>query len=307
MDNSNQLEKVIKLFKTKSYLNRMGTKAIATRFHLNFDDVIKARRIINNIHVPKILIFDIETAPSRAYVWSRWKQNIYSEQVISEWFMLCWSAKWLNKDTMYSEVLTPEEAYNEDDSRIVKKLWTIINEADIVVAHNGNSFDVPKMNTRFILCGLPPAKPYKQIDTKVIAAKQFSFSSNKLDDLATYFGIPNKDETDFGLWVRCLKGEEKALLYMQKYNKKDVEILEQIYLKLRPWANNHPNLGLYIESNNMVCPHCGSSDLLPDNSYSYTSVSKFKVMRCNSCGAIARVRENSYPKNKRKQLITSVA
>lgn len=288
----------------------MGANNISKRYKVSVEDVMNARELLqkekNAKREVKILIFDIETSPLRAFVWSRWKQNIYLEQTISEWFMISWSAKWLYSSEVLSECLTPSEIMKEDDDRIVKELWSLIDQADIVVAHNGKSFDVPKMNARFILAGLPPTSPYIQIDTKEVAAKQFRFSSNKLDALAGYFNIEHKDDTDFELWVRCLNGEQEALDYMELYNRKDVLILEKVYLKLRPWIKNHPNIGLYLEESNMVCPTCGSKHLSEDHSFHYTSVNKYKVMRCDDCGAISRLRTTAYPKDKRQNLITSV-
>lgn len=290
----------------------MGANKISKMYNLNINDVREARKIIHKEKndgekkTAKILIFDIETSPLRAYVWRRWKQNIYLDQTISEWFLISWAAKWLEESEVYSECLSPKEIKSEDDSRIIKKLWMLIDEADIIIAHNGKSFDSKKMNSRFILQGLPPTSPYIQIDTKEVAAKQFGFSSNKLDALAGYFGIEHKDDTDFELWSKCMDGDQEALNYMQKYNKKDVTILEQVYLKLRPWIKNHPNVALYLEEDNMVCPVCGSKHLEEDGSFYYTTVNKFKVMRCQDCGGISRVRNSSYPKNKIKNITVSL-
>lgn len=288
----------------------MGSGKISKRYDVSVEDVMNARNIIhkekNQKREVRILIFDIETSPMKAFVWRRWKQNIYLEQTISEWFMISWAAKWLGSQEILSECLTPEEILEESDDRITKQLWSLMDQADIVIAHNGKRFDVPKMNSRFILAGLPPTSPYIQIDTKEVAAKQFGFSSNKLDALAGYFNIEHKDDTDFDLWKRCIAGDQEALDYMETYNRKDVLILEQVYLKLRPWIKNHPNIGLYLEEDNMVCPTCGSNHLVEDNTFHYTSVNKYKVMRCTDCGAISRLRTTSYPKDKKKNLITSI-
>lgn len=288
----------------------MGSGKISKRYNVSVEDVMNARNIIhkekNQKREVRILIFDIETSPMKAFVWRRWKQNIYLEQTISEWFMISWAAKWLGSQEVLSECLTPEEILEESDDRITKQLWSLMDQADIVIAHNGKRFDVPKMNSRFILAGLPPTSPYIQIDTKEVAAKQFGFSSNKLDALAGYFNIEHKDDTDFDLWKRCIAGDQEALDYMETYNRKDVLILEQVYLKLRPWIKNHPNIGLYLEEDNMVCPTCGSNHLVEDNTFHYTSVNKYKVMRCVDCGAISRLRTTSYPKDKKKNLITSI-
>lgn len=236
-------------------------------------------------------------------MWSRWKQNISLEQTISEWFMISWSAKWLGSPDVMGDVVTPREALNEDDSRIAKTLWELIDDADIIVGHNCNAFDVPKMNTRFILAGLPRPSPYQKIDTLKTARKHFGFSSNKLDALCTYFGIGNKNETTFSLWSRCLDGEKEALEYMLEYNRQDVIILEDVYMKMRAWMDNHPNTGLYVEDAVSVCHVCGSRNLTSDGSYKYTSVSKFLVKRCLDCNAISRERKTAIGKDERKKLL----
>lgn len=128
-----------------SYNKRKGTDKYRVRINDREREMLNNQRsmqehIINlkidKSKYPKILIFDIETSPMASYTWGRWKQNISLDQTISEWFMLSWSAKWLNNPNMMSDVLTPEEALREDDSRITKSMWQLFNEADIVLAHN---------------------------------------------------------------------------------------------------------------------------------------------------------------------------
>lgn len=255
------------------------------------EETVQEEELPEVIGLPKILILDIETAPVKAFVWRLWKQDVYIDQIISDWFMLTWSAKWLNSDGTYSEKLTPKEALEENDGRIIGGLWELLNEADIVIAHNGNSFDIPKIKSRFILHGLPPTTPYKQIDTKVIAAKEFGFSSNKLDYLGQMFGLGQKIHTEFSLWTRCLQGDPAALEEMRIYNVQDVQLLEKIYLKLRPYIKGHPNVTLYGGSTAGRCPSCGENHL-EEEAYTYTSVNKFKVYRCPDCGALSRDRKS---------------
>lgn len=308
------ITKIIELFKEKPYLIRMGAGKIGRMYNLDPAKVREARSIlrrgVDESGVPvdklKILILDIETSPLKAYVWRRWKQNIYLDQTISEWFMICWAAKWLGDDEIMSDCVSPEEVLEEDDERIVKKLWGLLDQCNIVIAHNGNSFDIPKINSRLLTHQLPPPSPYKQIDTKVVASKQFGFSSNKLDALAGYFNIPHKDDTDFQLWVDCLNGDQSALDYMLAYNKKDILILEQVYLRLRPWIKNHPNVGVYLESDKLSCASCGSHKMVEDGSSYYTNVNKYKMYRCLDCGAVSRVRTTSYPKEIKNNLLISV-
>lgn len=304
--------------KLSSYKNYMDTGAgkLAKIWNCDADDVRRAKKIVIKNrkigveipkNIPKILIFDLETSPMKAFVWSRWKQNIYLDQTISEWFMIGWSAKWLYSTETMSGILTPEEIINEDDSRITRDLWKLINEASIVVAHNGNSFDIPKLNSRFIINGLIPPKPYFSIDTKVIASKQFGFSSNKLDALAGYFGIEHKDKTDFELWKLCLEGNQDALNYMNKYNIKDVDILEEVYLILRPWIKNHPNVSLFNNADERQCSYCGSGNVDEiDGELYYTSVGGYKMYRCNCCNGISRGRKTVIDKSKNKKTLISV-
>lgn len=310
------LSEMVELMLTKPYMFKTGTEKLSIKYSTPQDIVREARReakqILKSHHgvvktgefnadykldeakkLPKILIFDTETAPMRAYVWRRWKENISLDQTISEWFMLAWSAKWLYSGDILGDHLTGEEAVNEDDSRIVKGLWELINDADIVIAHNGRKADVPWMNSRFIMNGLTPPKPYFLIDTLDVVKKQFGFSSNKLDALAGYFNIPHKMDTDFNLWKRCMEGDDEALEYMGEYNKKDTAILELVYLKLRPWIKAHPNVGNYVESDVPVCSACGSAELEElKEQYYYTSVCKYRLYRCKDCGAVVRGRVN---------------
>ena len=259
--------------------------------------------------LPKILVFDIETAPLKAFVFQKsvWKANVGNEQVISERFMLAWSAKWLFDNDIMSERLTSKEAKNEDDFRIVEKLWKLFSEADIIVAHNGDSFDIPNMNTRFIVHNLKPTTPYQTIDTKSVAKKQFGFTHNSLNALGKLFGFEPKVDVDFTLWSRCVNGEESALKEMEVYNIEDVRLLEEVYLRLRPWIKSHPNVGLYALSDGAICPNCGSHNIeWVDGQYYYTQANRFPIFVCE-CGAYGRSRHGELSPEVKKSLVVGLA
>lgn len=308
------IEEIVKKFLVKRYELNMGAGKLSKRYKVPIETIYEAKKrtkdIINSTSstgskLPKILILDIETAPVKGYVWRLWKEDVGFDRLISDWFMLTWSAKWLFDNEMYSEKLTPEEVFTENDKRIVSKLWQLLDEANIVVTHNGDIFDLPKINARFIVNGLPPISPYQSIDTKKIASKQFGFSSNKLDALALLFGFKPKLETSFSLWKSCMEGNEESLKYMEIYNNHDVELLEEIYLKLRPWIKGHPNIGLYMELNEPVCTNCGSTHLTHLQKCYITSAGKFELFRCE-CGAIGRRRQNIYDTDKKENLLVSL-
>ena len=300
-----EINKILERFKKQPYLVKMGAKKVARRCHFTEENVREARKIwhaqsgnrgelqIESDRQPKILILDIETAPMKAFVWKRWKENISLEQTISEWFMICWSAKWLGCKSTMSDCLTPEEVLKEDDSRITKSIAELLDECDVVVAHNGCAFDIPKIQTRMIVNNVKPVSAFKVIDPKAIAKKQFGFSSNKLDALARLFGIETKMETSFELWRDCLNGDKEALDYMVKYNKKDVEILEGVYLRMIPYAKGLPNLNIYRDTEKLLCPVCGCGDIEQVEDY-HTNTNTYNQYKCKCCGAVSRSRKTNY-------------
>lgn len=301
----------------RPYIIDMGKGKVSKWFDCGEDDVVAARLIarqvldtVNDkeevIKLPNILVIDIETSPISGYVWSLWKQNVNLDQIISNWFMLTWSAKWLYSTNIMSDAITPEEVADENDCRIVDSLLGLLNQADVVIAHNGMAFDVVKINARAIRWGLMPPSPYQQIDTLLIARKQFGFSSNKLEALARMFGIPGKLDTDFKLWAECMKGNQEALNKMELYNRNDVVVLEEVYLKLRPWVKGHINLGLYNDNGKPTCPNCGSTHIHEDGNYYYTPAGRYKTYRCK-CGAISRSRTSDIGPEERKNIVISVA
>lgn len=248
----------------------------------------------------KILILDIETAPLEAYVWGLWKQNIFAAQLISNWYMLTWAAKWLYDGNLMSERLTPEEAVSEDDKRIVEKLWLLLDEADVVIAHNGDKFDLSRIRSRFLVHDMMPPNFYKQLDTLKVARKEFDFSRNSLDSLAEILELEGKSYTSFELWSKCKNGDPEALEEMEAYNIQDVYVLEDVYLKLRPWIKGHPNLDLYIDSPDAHCPHCGRSVLFLEEGYVYTQAVRYQMYRCSYCRAVSRGKSGVKYKNKKK-------
>lgn len=256
----------------------------------------------------KVLLLDIETAPIRAYVWGIWNQNIGINQIQTDWFCLTWSAKWLFEDKIYSGKISPKEVKKEDDSRIIKGIWELVNQADVIIAHNGEKFDMPKLNSRFIINNLPPPLPYQQIDTLKHIRRQFAFTSNKLDYVNKLLNLERKTDTNgFELWERCMKGEQDAIDKMCDYNINDVRILEETYLHIRAWIKPHPNIGLHIlDENQHRCPSCGSADLQVQGKHYYTQVNSYELFRCNNCNSTGRKRTQAITIKQKAHLLNSL-
>lgn len=251
--------------------------------------------------LPRIGLFDVETLPMEAYVWSMYDQNVGMEQVISDTGLLAWAGKFLNAPKVYSDILTPKEAPAKNDKRIAKSCWEFLHNCDIVVGHNLMGFDSKVANTAFLKHNLPPLK-YVQVDTLLIARNNFRFDSNKLQFINQKLGIREKmTHEGFPLWAKCHDGNKQALLTMQEYNENDVLALEDLYYRLRPFIKNI-NIALYNEIDSEQCPVCGSVDLL-DEGYYYTPAGRWVAIRCRDCKCLSRRKMNKLSKEKRKSLL----
>lgn len=258
-----------------------------------------------NEKLPKILLFDIETLPMQVRVWGLYKQRIPHTNIIKDWMCLSWSAKWLMGSEIMADVITPKEAIERNDERILKSIWTLIDNADIIIAHNLKRFDIRKLNARFILNGIKPPSPFQMVDTLKHSQSNFAFSSHKLDFLGSLIRNEGKISTDYELWVKCEAGEQEALDYMVAYNKEDVVLLEEAYLWLRPWMKSHPNVALYMDLKDPVCTNCGSKNIFEEDYY-YTPAGKYASVRCE-CGAIGRVAQTAFSLQERRRMIRPVA
>jgi hypothetical protein len=256
--------------------------------------------------MPKILVFDIETAPMEFYGWGLFKQVILPHAVKKSWSILTWSAKWLFDDSLISQHVTGAEAYNRTDASVIPGLWKLFDEADILIGHNINQFDVRRANLRFAVNGLNPPNPYRTIDTCSHAKKIFNAPSYKLDFLNETFGIQCKDNAPFEWWKQSAEGNVEYIKKLSSYNNTDVLVTEELYLKLRPWMKGHPNVALYINTDETLCTNCGNENL-SWGGYYYTPAGKYKSFRCNNCGAIGRSRVSDLDKETRAKLLLSIA
>lgn len=238
----------------------------------------------------RILILDIETAPHIAYVWAAWKQNIGQNQWKQKGHIMSYAAKWLGED----EIMYVENR-KSNDKPIVKKLFRLLDQADVVVAHNGDRFDLPVILGRGLSHGLNPPSPYHTVDTCRVARKRFRFTSNSLQNLAEELGLPDKKEQHkkfpgFELWLECLRKNDEAWAEMKKYNIEDVVVLEELYLKMRPYINDHPNVATVSEDGEVKCPKCGSSNI-QYRGYYYTKMGLcYRRFVCKDCGGWGRER-----------------
>lgn len=225
----------------------------------------------------KILILDIETKPAQAYVWRAFgEQNIGVEQIIDAGGIICVGYKWLGSRECH---LVSEWA--DGKANMLRTIHEVMSEADAVVTYNGDKFDLPKLQGEFLLAGLGPTPPLTSIDV-VKAVRKFGFFVNRLAFIGPFLGVGAKIKHEgFDLWVKVMAGDQRAQGRMSRYCKQDVNLLEKLYVKVRPFIRNHPHMG---DDKGHQCGACGSNKT---HSRGYRRTKAFRIQRlqCQSCGA----------------------
>lgn len=237
---------------------------------------------------PRILLLDIETFPDVAYVWGVYDQNAI--EVRDHWYVLSYAARWYKAGPIVCRGLDDcgqRPGRPNSDRRLVAEIHTLMDEADIIVAHNGVDFDVKKINARLIYHGFNPPSPYKVVDTKRTIKQVAGFSSNKLDWLCKQLDIGHKVEHEgFPLWKGCAAGDAAAWKRMKRYNRHDVRLLGDLYERIAPWIRQ-PGTGVYVGDERCVNPACGSFDI------EWRGISRqitrvYRRFVCNTCGKWGR-------------------
>jgi len=231
---------------------------------------------------PRYLYIDIETAPNVADVWSLWNDFISLEQLRESSRMICFAARWRGKKKVEFR-----SEFHDSRQEMLEYAHKLISEADVLVHYNGMKFDVPALNREFLLGGLQPPAPSRQIDLYRVAKAKFHLPSYKMEYVARMLGLAGKIKHEgHRLWVNCLAGDKKAWATMRRYNIRDVNLLDEIYEKLLPWITNHPHVGLYT-GDAACCPNCGSSDLKEEGT-TKTAAGVYRQYCCQDCGLWVR-------------------
>jgi hypothetical protein len=260
-------------------------------------------------HEARIAVLDIETSPILAYVWGLWKQNVGLNQIHTDWSILSFSYKWLGEKRVIHHNTGGRGASRvRDDKALMKLLWAVLDEADIIVAQNGVAFDVKKINARFIELEMGPPAPFKVIDTMLEARRIAKFTSNRLAWLSSVLTDTPKSEhkkfPGFELWTECLADNPEAWKEMRKYNDIDIRATEAVYYQLRPYIIGHPNVAAYDDNEERRCPKCGSTTLQARGT-ALTQTGQYKRFQCKSCGGWGRSRYTENTREKRRMLLSN--
>jgi uncharacterized protein YprB with RNaseH-like and TPR domain len=227
------------------------------------------------------LFFDIEVSPNVGIFWTAgFKQTISYESILKERAIICICYKWEGEKTVYSLTWDKKQC----DKKLLQQFVKIAEEADELIGHNGDRFDITWIRTRCVFHKIPVTPFLKTIDTLKIAKRLFRFNSNRLDYLGKFLGMGCKITTGYGLWKKVLDKDDKALKEMVTYCKGDVNLLEGVFQRLANYEKPKTHYGVMNGRKKSSCPECGSDD----TKIALTRVSAAGVKRvqlqCKKCG-----------------------
>lgn len=237
----------------------------------------------------KIITLDIENTPNLAYVWGKWQQDVIKFERESYLLSVAW--KWYGEKKGHFLGLPDFESWEKDktcDKSLVLAIRGLLDEADIVIGHNVERFDLPKISSRFLFHGILPPSPFRVIDTLKIARRHFKLNCNKLDSICKFLKIDGKiRHQGADLWFDCMNGCPKAWKTMKSYNLRDTVITEKVYEKLRPFSEDRVHVGLFEENPMGTCPCCGSRNLVR-RGYKVANTRVYRQYCCSDCGRWSR-------------------
>jgi hypothetical protein len=234
---------------------------------------------------PRIVLWDIERTHNLVSVFQlKYNDYISPDNIIQESFVPCAAWKILDESPVHAvSTLDDPKRFSKDptdDYHVIKTLHGVLSSADVLIAHNGDAFDLKFTESRIIHHGLSPLPPITSIDTLKVAKTRFLFNANNLNYLGQFLGVGKKLETEPGLWLKVLNGDKSAIRRMVEYNKQDVVLLEKVFLKLQPYIANHVNRQLYGQDG---CPRCGSKKV-QSRGFHRAVTRVYRRFQCQACG-----------------------
>jgi len=256
----------------------------------------------------KVLFLDLEVSASIVAAFSMFKHFSTPDHIIEFPYILTYACNWLHEDldTIYCKGLDDYPSFQEDykdDFELVSDVWRFLDNADLVVIQNA-SFDSGWLNQRFAYHGLPEPSPYRLVCTLKGMKKAMALPSNSLGYSTKYFNLGHNKlhHEGISLWIKCMQGDVEAFELMKTYNRGDIPTLRELYLKIRPYIPNHPNVSLYYggETDVMRCGVCGGTHLTTLGRPAFTNLSSYDSYRCDDCGTVRRTNTTNVTSEERK-------
>lgn len=188
----------------------------------------------------EVLLIDLETSPSKFWGWGTGDQYV-------PYTMLVEGTETKIITAQYKRLLIDKEAkylmwdwYGKeggDDASLVEETVRLINNADIVIGQNINSFDIKVLQERAKVLRLSPINVDFPIDTLLNSRKAFKSMSHKLDYRSKQYGLGGKIKMEMQDWIDIVTGKTCPTEKMVPYGLKDIEDTEQVFWNELPYWN----------------------------------------------------------------------
>jgi hypothetical protein len=271
---------------------KFGIESNVETIRRNISSILQKQNLTKKKQDTKRLYFDIETSYYLVPTFQFWKVNINPDNIIREKKIICIAYKWEYEDSVHVLVWDNKQ----DDTKLIKEFIQIIKQADEIVAHNGDKFDMKELRTRAILTDNLMFPVYRTLDTLKKAKQYFRFPSNKLDYLGKVLNGEGKLKTEgMQMWIDiCEHKDKEALSKMVEYCKRDVIVLEDVYKAISPYIYHNTNFAVLKGEDRWQCPECASDNV----KLSHTDATAMGIirrhMKCNDCRKFFKLSNRSY-------------
>lgn len=186
-------------------------------------------------------------------------------------------------------VVLPVSKTPTNDKEVVKRIAAEISDADAWVTWYGGRFDVPFLNSRLIFHKLNPLPPIPHIDGWRIAKYKLKLNSNRLASVQDFLGLETEKTKVSGItWLKAISGDKGAMNYIVEHCRKDVEVLEEAYDRIKGLQTT-PLFNKATAEGHKGCAICGASAKhLVAHGPGFTAASKYTRYQCSECGAWTR-------------------
>lgn len=250
----------------------------------------------------RILILDVERVMPeyRIRSWSRkYDRYLHYDQLVTDarTALVAWS--WYDEDEIHAAAEWDKGGRNQ----FLKRVHRVMEQADIIVTHNGANADEPWLLADFTIPRkgapgahqfkrLPELPPWKTVDTlKTLRSKRYKGIDFKgLDAVCQIVGLPGKtDSYDYRVMDAAVAGDTEAQEQITSYCKGDVAAERFVYDWARPGMANHPHLIVEGKGALLVCNRCGSAETLPNAKRWMANVQSYEMLRCSGCTGYRRL------------------
>lgn len=227
------------------------------------------------------LIFDVEVSPCQGYFWRPgYGINVSASNVRVYGAVICLAYKFESEQKIH----TLQWDDKQSDYKLLKEFVPIMQEADEIIGHNHQGFDVKWIRTRCLFHRLPCPPNFVMTDTWLQSKRYFRFPGNSLKAVARYLGLEGKLEPSPGLWEKVVFDKnKKAMKELLAYCRRDVDQTAKVFQEFVPYTDPAP---LHRGSSMQDCAHCGSSNTRWEKDRTSTAGIKKTQFRCQEPGCL---------------------